>query len=706
MKSIGKQVSRLSGLHAVALGLAVVLLGNASALRADAAGDSAVPGRADPAGAPPVRFLAAPVDTSRFLFRLVASGLTEPLYVTNAGDDSGRLFIVQKGGRIRIVKNGALLGTDFLNLSSGFNLATNGEQGLLALAFHPDYASNGKFYVVYTRDPDGAGAGTDFKVRLAQFVVSANPDVADSTSGTLILEIAHPTTTNHNGGTIGFGADGYLYWSIGDGAVNAADAQNLNSLLGKVLRLDVDAASPYWPPTNPFIETPVDDVNTRGEIWAYGLRNPYRTGFDRDTGDLYIGDVGDGAWEEIDYQPAGQGGNNYGWPILEGNACHPAPCSNPANYVAPISVYANPPAGAAAIVGGSVYRGLNFPSLLGWYFYGELYSNNMLGLFDNGPGWDTFGPLTTPYGVAAFGEDDNGELYLADLFGGAVYQIRYRERLRTPSDFDGDSTADPAKFVSGTSTVWWLKSSTATWSSAFLGNDVAEYVRRSDFDGDGKTDPAKYVSGVQSLWYFKSSTSTWEGKYMGPGTYSLLPGSDFDGDNQTDPAKYVPAAGAAWYLPSTTGVWTGVYIGADAGPALPGSDYDGDGMTDLSKYVPSSGAIWYLKSGTGTWEGVYIGSDGSPVPGSDFDGDNQTDPAKFLSASNTVWYQESSTGTWKGVYLGSGTLEYVAGCDFDGDGKTDPAAFNDASKTLWYVKSSTGTLEGKYLDVDVTQVVD
>ena len=182
----------------------------------------------------------------------------------------------------------------------------------------------------------------------------------------------------------------------------------------------------------------------------------------------------------------------------------------------PIATYFN--AHPSAIVGGSVYRGLNFPSLLGWYFYGELYSHNLLGLFKNGSSWDTFGPLTTPYALAGIGEDDNGELYLADLFGGAVYQIRYRERLRTPSDFDGDSAADPAKYVAGTSRVWWLTSSTNTWtSSASLGGDVAEYVRRSDFDGDGKTDPAKYVSGSQSLWYIKSGTGTWAGQYMGRG---------------------------------------------------------------------------------------------------------------------------------------------------------------------------------------------
>ena len=286
-----------------------------------------------------MRFAAAPVDTSRLLFRTIASGLTEPLYVTNAGDGSGRLFIVQKGGRIRIVKNGALLGTDFLDLSSlGLNFVQDGEQGLLALAFHPNYPSNGKFYVVYTANPPGNG--NDFKVRLAQFTVSANPDVANSASGTLLLEIAHPDATNHNGGTLGFGADGYLYWSIGDGA-NQGNAQDLNSLLGKVLRLDVDAAAPYWPATNPFIESPVDNANTRGEIWAYGLRNPYRTGIDRLTGDLYIGDVGDGTWEEIDYQPSGQAGNNYGWPIREGNACHTpsSGCVNPASYVGPIATY-------------------------------------------------------------------------------------------------------------------------------------------------------------------------------------------------------------------------------------------------------------------------------------------------------------------------------------------------------------------------------
>ncbi len=254
-------------------------------------------------------------DMPNVIFRETISGLTQPIFVTHAGDGSGRLFIVERLGRIRIYKNNAVLSTPFLDITSIVN-TTGGEQGLLALAFHPNYTINGLFYTIHI--------ALDNSIVLSSFTRSStDPDQADA-STMLTLQTIPKSRTNHNGGTLAFGPDGYLYWSIGDGGGGGDpddNGQDATTLLGKILRLDVDSASPYAiPASNPFYGNP--DPSIRQEIWALGLRNPWRMSFDMLTNDLYIGDVGQNEWEEIDFQPASSaGGENYGWRCYEGN--HP-----------------------------------------------------------------------------------------------------------------------------------------------------------------------------------------------------------------------------------------------------------------------------------------------------------------------------------------------------------------------------------------------
>jgi len=361
----------------------------------------------------------------------VAHGLTRPVHVTAPPLDPSRLFIVEQGGLVKILKNGVVLPAPFLDIRS--RVSCCGERGLLSLAFHPDYEANGYFFVNYTNT-----AG-DTEVR--RFSVSANPDQADASSSVLVIAIPQDFA-NHNGGQIAFGPDGYLYVGMGDGGSGGDPnerSQDPMQLLGKMLRLDVSVMPYAIPATNPF----VGDPGVRDEIWALGLRNPWRFAFDRDTGDLYIADVGQNQFEEVDVQPAASsGGENYGWDVFEGNACYePTPpatsCpSPPLGFTFPVLVYDH--SVGCSITGGHVYRGCRLPDLRGTYFYSDFCSpfvKTFRGV--SGGVAQNLGDVTADIapggglsigGLSSFGEDARGELYLVDYGGGAngqgeVYKI-------------------------------------------------------------------------------------------------------------------------------------------------------------------------------------------------------------------------------------------------------------------------------------------
>jgi glucose/arabinose dehydrogenase len=258
---------------------------------------------------------------------LVTGDLTSPVFVTAPAGDTSRLFVVEQGGRIRVLMHDTLLTTPFLSIAG--HIVAGGEQGLLGLAFHPLYAQNRRFYVYFTA-PNG-------DIRVVRYNASSDPNVADSTSGDTVLAVVHRPYGNHNGGPLAFGPDGKLYIGLGDGGGGGdpfRSGQSLNTLLGKILRLDVDAGAPYANPSdNPFIGT----SGARGEIWLYGLRNPWRFSFDRGNGDLYVGDVGQGAWEEVNVLPAGStGGANFGWNVMEGDHCYAA-VRRPIGTVPPVT---------------------------------------------------------------------------------------------------------------------------------------------------------------------------------------------------------------------------------------------------------------------------------------------------------------------------------------------------------------------------------
>jgi glucose/arabinose dehydrogenase len=367
-------------------------------------------------------------DPGNIGFREIMTGLTEPVFITNAGDNSARLFIVERAGQVLVYKNQALLSAPFLDIRSIVN-STGGEQGLLALAFHPNYGTNGQFYTVFT-DQDGS-------LVLSRFTRSSNnPDLADPNSRITLLTIPHPVNQNHNGGTLAFGPDGYLYWSTGDGGGGGDlpnNAQNLNVLLGKILRIDLDHVDPGLnysiPPGNPFLGNP----GARPEIWAYGLRNPWRISFDRQTGDLFIGDVGQNTREEIDFQPASSpGGENYGWRVMEGTICYnPSTGCDQSGKVLPVIDYDH--SLGCAVTGGYSYRGSLYPLLQGHYFYSDICSGIIFSLVhDSINGWTATQIVDTPYAVSTFGEDGQGELYFTDYGSGKVYQLYYGSRIYLP----------------------------------------------------------------------------------------------------------------------------------------------------------------------------------------------------------------------------------------------------------------------------------
>jgi hypothetical protein len=359
----------------------------------------------------PVTVTGGPGDPTVGLQRLTAA-LTAPVFAVSPPGDPTRLFVVEQGGTIRVLRNDTLLPDPFLDI--GDLVSTGGEQGLLSMAFHPEYATNGHVYVSYTDT-----GGTSRVVRYQ----ASGPETADPGTDFEVLSVSQPFA-NHNGGLVTFGPDGMLYVGLGDGGSGGdpqGNGQNVGTLLGAILRLDVDGGSPYAiPPDNPL----VNQAGARGEIWVYGLRNPWRFSFDRSLGDFYVGDVGQGALEEVDVLtwPAA-GGTNFGWNIMEGTSCYNAATCSTAGLTLPVVEYSH--AEGCSVIGGVVYRGSDIPDLQGRYLYADLCAGwvRSFTFFGGQPldqrQWPDLSPGT---GVTSFAEDARGEVYIMTQ-SGSLYRI-------------------------------------------------------------------------------------------------------------------------------------------------------------------------------------------------------------------------------------------------------------------------------------------
>ncbi|MBE0698556.1 MAG: PQQ-dependent sugar dehydrogenase, partial [Anaerolineaceae bacterium] len=441
---------------------------------------------------------------------VIASGFTRPVVITHAGDGSNRLFVVEKTGKIKIVKNGAVLAQPFLDLTG--QVSGGGEQGLLGLAFHPQYKTNGFFFIYYT-DLQGNTVVARYKVS------SVNPDAADLASKKQVLSVVQPFS-NHNGGTLAFGRDGYLYIGLGDGGSGGDpnnNGQSLNTLLGKMLRVDINTSSPYLiPSSNPFVGV----SGARGEIWAYGLRNPWKYSFDRETGDLYIGDVGQNQWEEIDFSAfASPSGLNFGWRCMEGTHAYSAvaPCNNPAylaNLTPPVTDYSH--SVGTSVTGGFVYRGSLFPDLRGRYYYADFGTGKIWSLFRNSTQTPPFSApvlelANTGINISGFGEDEAGEVYLADYSGGTIRRL---ESVNGPTpDLSGSTIAPASNTANRLETVKFtitLKNTGAAASGLSLTNSLPAGL---NFAGE-----LTATSGDPSQ---SSGTITWGGSVPSAGTVTI-----------------------------------------------------------------------------------------------------------------------------------------------------------------------------------------
>lgn len=416
MKSARTALTLLIALALLLIAMAAVTLAEESIylpiVSSDAGGTVPTP---FPTPTPPGEWPTIALDTG-------VTGFSLPVGVATAGDSSGRLFVIEQAGVIKTVRNNALQPSPLLDISDRVTCCV--ERGLLGLAFPPGEGTKDHFYVAYTASENrGRDASAQLVSRVSRFTMNADGQTADPGSEQIILTYDQPFA-NHNGGHLAFGPDGYLYVGTGDGGSGGDPdnhAQSLDDILGKMLRIDVEGggANAYTVPAdNPF----VGQTGVLPEIWAYGLRNPWRYSFDRLTGDLYIADVGQNAWEEIDFQPASSaGGENYGWRIMEGNHCYnPDPCDDQ-GLTRPIWDYSHSN-GDHSVTGGYVYRGAAFPGMQGIYLYGDFESGRLWGLRQNAGVWENKLLLSTERNISSFGEDDDGEIWLVH-YNGSIHRI-------------------------------------------------------------------------------------------------------------------------------------------------------------------------------------------------------------------------------------------------------------------------------------------
>ncbi len=602
------------------------------------------------------------------------TGLSSPIHMTNAADGTERLFIVERAGIIKVVQPGSNVATNFLNITA--RTSTDGERGLLGLAFHPSYETNRRFFVYYTRVADGA-------IQIAEYQASAgDPNVADTTEKAIIT-VPHPGQSNHNGGTLAFGADGYLYIGTGDGGSGndpPNNAQNINQLLGKMLRLDINVpvgqTAPYLiPPTNPFAGA------TAGadEIFAVGLRNPFRWSFDRGgTNQLWLADVGQGTWEEVDIVT---NGGNFGWRVYEGTQCTglDAPQCVPANYVPPVFQYSSAnPSSRCAITGGYVYRGTQGTLPNGSYLYGDYCTGEVL-LWSGGQQL----PLhdIADFNLASFGEDEDGELYVVQIGAGIIQKV---VPTKASADFDADFRTDFSLFRPSTGFWHILNGSSGVIRSQQFGVS-GDIPAAEDFDGDRRTDLAVYRPSDGNWYYINSSDSTFS--IVDFGVSGDIPAAgDYDGDAKADFVLFRPSNGT-WYLyRRPDGSFTTVQWGVAGDTPVPG-DYDGDGKYDVAVWRGSNGNWYSINSSNSNFSVNQYGiANDQPATG-DFDGDGRNDLAVFRQSTGEWFTKRSNNNSFVVIGWGVNGDVPVVG-DYDNDGRDDIAVFRSSNGT-WYVIGST-----------------
>jgi glucose/arabinose dehydrogenase len=611
----------------------------------------------------------------------VASGLTQPVFVTAPPGDAGRLFIVQQNGEIRILNltTGTLNPTPFLTLTG---LAAGGEQGLLGMAFDPNYASNGKFYLNFTVPGGAFGNGV---THVSQFSITSNPNIANAASERILLTFDHPQA-NHNGGWIGFspraGDANNLYIATGDGGgandqgtghiEPGGNAQSLTTLLGKMLRIQINSAAGTFtiPSNNPFVGM----SGARAEIFAFGLRNPYRNSFDRQTGTMFIGDVGQTTREEIDVQrPTNAGGGeNYGWRVREGSVQNPAYPGIPTPPGAVDPIYDYPRSVGQTVIGGYVYRGQRIPNLRGVYIFADFQGpepgpniGQIFSLNYNGTSASNFQNITSqlfPTSAGGFtlsspsslGEDANGELYITDLGNGSVFKIvSSTQPPAAKSDFNGDGEADILwQHTSGTRAIWLMNGTTHT-SSANLGAVPTSWniVGSGDFNRDGETDILwQNTSGARLIWLMNGVVHTGSVSLGVVATsWNIVGSADFNGDGSADILWQNGSGARAIWLMNGTTYGSSAYLESVAPSwSIAGSgDFNGDGDPDILWQHSSGARVIWLMNGVVHISSVSLGTVATSwkiVGSADFNGDEETDILwQHSSGARALWIMNGVT---------------------------------------------------------------
>ncbi len=616
------------------------------------------------------------------------SGLSSPVHITNAGDGTNRMFVVEQRGLIRVAQPGGTTTTTFIDLSGKVS-QTGNERGLLGLAFHPDFENNSFFYVNYTRSNDGATV-------IERYKATNNNTQGDISSGLPIITISQDFS-NHNGGHIEFGQDGNLYIGMGDGGSGNDPnnrAQNINSLLGKMLRItpsisEIVGVPAYTIPNdNPYV-----GVNGADEIYAIGLRNPYRWSFDRGgTNQLWTGDVGQFSIEEVSIV---ENGGNYGWRVYEGNSCtnnDPKACI-PSNFDPPEFQY-NHSQGRCSITGGYVYRGTQGTLPPGAYVYGDFCSGQYYY-------WDGSNQILiedSPRNISSFGQDEAGELYIVHR-GGIVEKIVNSESFvnKASSDFDGDGKTDLSVFRPLTGVWYSLNSSDAAVKINQFGLDI-DIPTPEDFDGDNVTDIGVFRPS-NGVWYYINSGDNTIGIKQFGANGDIPTAGDYDGDNSADITVFRPSTGE-WFITQSSNSSIVIQEFGVSGDIPTTGDFDGDGRCDFAVWRPSNGT-WYQKSTANLSESqTQFGISGDIPASGDFDGDGKNDFAVFRT-SNGVWYVfNSSDASVDITQFGlNGDIPVVG--DYDGNGNDDIAVYRP-STGVWYAIQEQGILISQFgLDGDL-----